>query len=88
MPKLDELQFSIQVDGAQTPQMIVAGAYTTRLMCHFMFSSESKKTHRSRTTADGDIILDPTRMSWSANVLFLRFVADPNHITLVFFVLS
>ena len=28
---------------------------------------------------------DPTKMSWSTDVIFLRFIADPNHITSVFF---
>ena len=54
----------------------------------FMFSSESKNTPRSPTTADRDIMSDPTSMSWSADVIFLRFVAKPNHITSVFFELK
>ena len=39
--------------------------HTIRLICDFMLSSESKKTPRSRTTLDGDMMSDPTRISVS-----------------------
>jgi len=60
-----------------------------RLKCDFMLSSESKNTPRSRTIGNGDLMLDPsTRMSFSTDEIFLRFVADPKHITSVFLVFS
>ena len=57
-------------------------------MCDFIVSSESKKTPRSRTTVDGDTLSGPTLRCWSADDSLPRFVAEPNHITLVFLVLS
>ena len=59
-----------------------------RLMCDFMLISQSKKTPRLRTTADGDMVSGPILINFSTEESLLRFVAEPNHITSVLFVFS
>jgi len=85
MPRLDEPLSPVPAGGAQCSD---AANGTIWLICDFMLSSESKNTLRSRTTGDGNMMSDPTRMSVSTDKIFLMFVADPNHITSVFFVFS
>jgi hypothetical protein len=64
-----------------TPRMVEASS------CDFMLSSESKKTARTQTTADGDMVSYPIWMSLSAGESLPRFVAEPYHVSSVFFVL-
>jgi hypothetical protein len=91
MPRLYELLLSDEAGAAQHADAVngieASSCDSTDVRLHIEFGS--KKTRRSRRQRMAICMVSgPTWMSLSAGESLPRFVAEPNHITSVFFMLS